>query len=152
MLRLHKGLTQVSCIFFFFSGRGGTALAPNQSNVSDYNRTSGNNDLLMTPPRGGHMHPDRNNFNGKLKHWILTDCHGVLNVYSLTGTHDALTPRNSGERNTGMNIPQRPSNLALESPRKHIIETKTDYGKYRWVVDELVRLTFFWYQKVITFW
>ncbi|KAL1382250.1 hypothetical protein pipiens_013279 [Culex pipiens pipiens] len=92
------------------NGRGGTALAPNQSNVSDYNRTSGNNDLLMTPPRGGHMHPDRNNFNG---------------------THDALTPRNSGERNTGMNIPQRPSNLALESPRKHIIETKTDYGKYR---------------------
>ncbi|XP_039442199.1 tight junction protein ZO-1 isoform X7 [Culex pipiens pallens] len=91
------------------NGRGGTALAPNQSNVSDYNRTSGNNDLLMTPPRGGHMHPDRNNFNG---------------------THDALTPRNSGERNTGMNIPQRPSNLALESPRKHIIETKTDYGKY----------------------
>lgn len=67
MLRLHKGLTQASCIFFF-SGRGGTALAPNQSNVSDYNRTSGNNDLLMTPPRGGHMHPDRNNFNGKLKH------------------------------------------------------------------------------------
>lgn len=91
------------------NGRGGTGLAPNQSNVSDYNRNSGTNDLLMTPPRGGHMHPDRNNFNG---------------------THDALTPRNSGERNAGLNIPQRPSNLALDSPRKHIIETKTDYGKY----------------------
>lgn len=91
------------------NGRGGTALAPNQPNVSEYNRNSGNNELLMTPPRGGHMHPDRNNFNG---------------------THDALTPRNSGDRTTGMNIPQRPSNLALESPRKHIIETKTDYGKY----------------------
>ncbi|XP_021706854.1 tight junction protein ZO-1 isoform X3 [Aedes aegypti] len=91
------------------NARNGTGLTPNQSNVSDYNRGSGSNDLLMTPPRGGHMHPDRNNFNG---------------------AHDPLTPRNSGERPGGMNLPQRPSNLALESPRKHIIETKTDYGKY----------------------
>ncbi|XP_065075804.1 uncharacterized protein pyd isoform X10 [Ochlerotatus camptorhynchus] len=91
------------------SARNGTGLTPNQSNVSDYNRSAGSNDLLMTPPRGGHIHPDRNNFNG---------------------AHDPLTPRNSGERPGGMNIPQRPSNLALESPRKHIIETKTDYGKY----------------------
>ncbi|XP_062555755.1 tight junction protein ZO-1 isoform X3 [Armigeres subalbatus] len=90
------------------SARNGNGLTPNQSNVSDFNRSSGSNDLLMTPPRSGHMHPDRNNFNG---------------------AHDPLTPRNSGERG-GMNIPQRPSNLALESPRKHIIETKTDYGKY----------------------
>ncbi|XP_065075813.1 tight junction protein ZO-2 isoform X18 [Ochlerotatus camptorhynchus] len=92
------------------NARNGTGLTPNQSNVSDYNRSAGSNDLLMTPPRGGHIHPDRNNFNG---------------------AHDPLTPRNSGERPGGMNIPQRPSNLALESPRKHIIETKTDYGKYR---------------------
>ncbi|XP_065075798.1 uncharacterized protein pyd isoform X4 [Ochlerotatus camptorhynchus] len=91
------------------NARNGTGLTPNQSNVSDYNRSAGSNDLLMTPPRGGHIHPDRNNFNG---------------------AHDPLTPRNSGERPGGMNIPQRPSNLALESPRKHIIETKTDYGKY----------------------
>jgi len=33
-------------------------------------------------------------------------------------------PRNS--------VPQRPTNLLIESPRKpHVIETKTDYGKYR---------------------
>lgn len=30
------------------------------------------------------------------------------------------------------NLPQRPTNLLIESPRKpHMIETKTDYGKYR---------------------
>ncbi|XP_058821475.1 tight junction protein ZO-1 isoform X3 [Topomyia yanbarensis] len=91
------------------NGRTGTGLTPNQSNVSDYNRNSGTNDLLMTPPRGGHVHSDRINFNG---------------------AHDPVTPRNSGDRTTGMNIPQRPSNLALDSPRKHILETKTDYGKY----------------------
>ncbi|XP_055611442.1 tight junction protein ZO-1 isoform X3 [Uranotaenia lowii] len=89
--------------------RGGTGLTPNQSTVSDYNRTTGSNDLLMTPPRGSHLHPDRNNLNGN---------------------HEPLTQRNSGDRPTGMNIPQRPSNLALESPRKHVMETKTDYGKY----------------------
>lgn len=30
-----------------------------------------------------------------------------------------------------MNMAQRPTNLVLDSPRKHMIETKTDYGKYR---------------------
>lgn len=30
--------------------------------------------------------------------------------------------------------PQRPSNLGLDSsPRKPLVETKTDYGKYRYV-------------------
>lgn len=30
------------------------------------------------------------------------------------------------------NLPQRPTNLLIESPRKpHVVETKTDYGKYR---------------------
>ncbi|XP_058454129.1 uncharacterized protein LOC131432084 isoform X3 [Malaya genurostris] len=89
------------------SGRTGTGLTPNQSNVSDYNRNSGNNDLLMTPPRTSHLHSERSNFNG---------------------AHDLLTPRNSSDRT--MHVPQRPSNLALDSPRKHILETKTDYGKY----------------------
>ena len=38
-------------------------------------------------------------------------------------------PRNP---QTAMNLPQRPSNLILEnSPRKPVLETKTDYGKYR---------------------
>ncbi|XP_055551087.1 tight junction protein ZO-1 isoform X3 [Wyeomyia smithii] len=91
------------------SGRTGTGLTPNQSSASDYNRNSGKNDILLTPPRAGHVHPDRNNFNG---------------------THDPLASRNSGDRAPGTNIPQRPSNLALDSPRKHIMETKTDYGKY----------------------
>lgn len=35
-------------------------------------------------------------------------------------------PRNAN------NLPQRPTNLLIESPRKpHVMETKTDYGKYR---------------------
>lgn len=44
-----------------------------------------------------------------------------------TSMHDPMAaPRN------GTNLPQRPTNLLIESPRKpHVIETKTDYGKYR---------------------
>lgn len=47
--------------------------------------------------------------------------------YSFNGM-DSMTqqPRNS------TNLPQRPTNLLIESPRKpHMMETKTDYGKYR---------------------
>ncbi|XP_050085112.1 uncharacterized protein LOC126570982 isoform X4 [Anopheles aquasalis] len=47
------------------------------------------------------------------------------------GMHDPLAARNSGDRTGGgMNMAQRPTNLVLDSPRKHMIETKTDYGKY----------------------
>lgn len=42
------------------------------------------------------------------------------------GTDPLAAPRNS------MVLPQRPTNLLIESPRKpHMVETKTDYGKYR---------------------
>lgn len=47
--------------------------------------------------------------------------------YSFNGM-DSMTqqPRNSA------NLPQRPTNLLIESPRKpQMMETKTDYGKYR---------------------
>lgn len=45
--------------------------------------------------------------------------------YSFNGGHDPMAaPRNS--------VPQRPTNLLIESPRKpQVMETKTDYGKYR---------------------
>lgn len=53
--------------------------------------------------------------------------------YSFDGSmHDPLAPRNSGDKVNPVNIPQRPSNLLVDSPRKQqIMETKTDYGKYR---------------------
>lgn len=37
-------------------------------------------------------------------------------------------------RHSGLSIPQRPSNLELENtPKKQpLVETKTDYGKYRY--------------------
>lgn len=45
--------------------------------------------------------------------------------YGYNGGLESM-PRNSG------NMPQRPTNLLIESPRKpHMMETKTDYGKYR---------------------
>lgn len=75
---------------------------------------------------------------------------GVTNRSSMANSQDYATnmPRNSlHEReysfNGGMhdpmaaprsinNLPQRPTNLLIESPRKpHVVETKTDYGKYR---------------------
>ncbi|XP_055377734.1 tight junction protein ZO-1-like isoform X2 [Condylostylus longicornis] len=49
------------------------------------------------------------------------------------GYHEVGSPRNIDARNSqsGINHPQRPSNLILDnSPRKPILETKTDYGKY----------------------
>ena len=43
------------------------------------------------------------------------------------GMHDPMAAPRSVN-----NLPQRPTNLLIESPRKpHVIETKTDYGKYR---------------------
>lgn len=47
--------------------------------------------------------------------------------YSFNGGHDPMAaPRSIN------NLPQRPTNLLIESPRKpQAIETKTDYGKYR---------------------
>ena len=50
--------------------------------------------------------------------------------YSFSGSngmHDPMAaPRSIN------NLPQRPTNLLIESPRKpHAMETKTDYGKYR---------------------
>jgi tight junction protein 1 len=45
---------------------------------------------------------------------------------SFNGMDPMSPPRNS------VNLPQRPTNLLIESPRKpHMMETKTDYGKYR---------------------
>ncbi|XP_049530422.1 uncharacterized protein LOC125948432 isoform X3 [Anopheles darlingi] len=58
---------------------------------------------------------------------LTTAARGNYNV----GMHDPLAARNSGDRTGGgMNMAQRPTNLVLDSPRKHMIETKTDYGKY----------------------
>lgn len=41
-----------------------------------------------------------------------------------------------GDKPNAMNLPQRPSNLLVDSPRKQqqqqLMETKTDYGKYRY--------------------
>jgi tight junction protein 1 len=53
--------------------------------------------------------------------------------YSFDGSlHDPLVARNSAEKQNAVNIPQRPSNLLVDSPRKQqMMETKTDYGKYR---------------------
>lgn len=46
--------------------------------------------------------------------------------YSFNGMDPMSPPRNS------VSLPQRPTNLLIESPRKpHMMETKTDYGKYR---------------------
>lgn len=46
--------------------------------------------------------------------------------------HEMGSMRNIDPRNSALNTPPRPSNLGLEnSPRKHVLETKTDYGKYR---------------------
>lgn len=44
-----------------------------------------------------------------------------------SGMHDPMAaPRSIN------NLPQRPTNLLIESPRKpHVMESKTDYGKYR---------------------
>jgi tight junction protein 1 len=43
------------------------------------------------------------------------------------GLHDPMAAPRSAN-----NLPQRPTNLLIESPRKpHVMETKTDYGKYR---------------------
>ncbi|XP_055905016.1 uncharacterized protein LOC129940651 isoform X1 [Eupeodes corollae] len=45
--------------------------------------------------------------------------------------HDLTSARNIDPRNAALNTPARPSNLGLEnSPRKQVLETKTDYGKY----------------------
>uniref|UniRef100_A0A182NSN2 Tight junction protein ZO-1 n=1 Tax=Anopheles dirus TaxID=7168 RepID=A0A182NSN2_9DIPT len=85
---------------------GSHPMGPNTSGLSDYGRNPSMNnaasDMLLTTAR--------NNYNG---------------------VHETLTQRNSGDRSgPGMNMPQRPTNLVLDSPRKHMIETKTDYGKY----------------------
>uniref|UniRef100_A0A182KDF8 Uncharacterized protein n=1 Tax=Anopheles christyi TaxID=43041 RepID=A0A182KDF8_9DIPT len=90
------------------SRNGAHAMGANVSGLSDYGRNpainSSTSDMLLTTARS--------NYNG-------------------TGVHETLTQRNSGDRSAGgMNMPQRPTNLVLDSPRKHIIETKTDYGKY----------------------
>ncbi|XP_049278998.1 uncharacterized protein LOC125761682 isoform X5 [Anopheles funestus] len=86
---------------------GAHPMGGNASGLSEYGRNPSMNtssDMLLTTAR--------NNYNG-------------------TGVHETLTQRNSGDRSGGgMNMPQRPTNLVLDSPRKHIIETKTDYGKY----------------------
>ncbi|KFB35161.1 AGAP003546-PB-like protein [Anopheles sinensis] len=85
--------------------RNGThPMVPNQAGLGEYGRNPAMNpasDMLLTTARS--------NYN----------------------VHEPLTQRNSGDRSGGgMNLPQRPTNLVLDSPRKHMIETKTDYGKY----------------------
>uniref|UniRef100_A0A182VS10 Tight junction protein ZO-1 n=1 Tax=Anopheles minimus TaxID=112268 RepID=A0A182VS10_9DIPT len=82
---------------------GAHPMGGNPSGLAEYGRNPSSDMLLTTA---------RSNYNG-------------------TGVHETLTQRNSGDRpGGGMNMPQRPTNLVLDSPRKHIIETKTDYGKY----------------------
>lgn len=50
--------------------------------------------------------------------------------YSFNGSSGMIDPLAAPR--TSVNLPQRPTNLLIESPRKpHVIETKTDYGKYR---------------------
>uniref|UniRef100_A0A182P0C8 Tight junction protein ZO-1 n=1 Tax=Anopheles epiroticus TaxID=199890 RepID=A0A182P0C8_9DIPT len=85
---------------------GALPMGANVSGLSDYGRNPAINntssDMLLTTARS--------NYNG---------------------VHETLTQRNSGDRSAGsINMPQRPTNLVLDSPRKHMIETKTDYGKY----------------------
>uniref|UniRef100_A0AAG5CYY3 Tight junction protein ZO-1 n=1 Tax=Anopheles atroparvus TaxID=41427 RepID=A0AAG5CYY3_ANOAO len=88
---------------------GSHQMVPNQPGLGEYGRNPAMNnmptsDMLLTTAR--------TNYNG-------------------AGVHEPLTQRNSGDRSGGgMNMPQRPTNLVLDSPRKHMIETKTDYGKY----------------------
>ncbi|XP_041766847.1 uncharacterized protein LOC121590851 isoform X3 [Anopheles merus] len=90
------------------SRNGAHAMGANVSGLSDYGR----NPALNNAPSDMLLTTARSNYNG-------------------TGVHETLTQRNSGDRSAGgMNMPQRPTNLVLDSPRKHIIETKTDYGKY----------------------
>ncbi|XP_053671073.1 tight junction protein ZO-1 [Anopheles nili] len=87
---------------------GSHPMSANQSGLSEYGRNPSLNntasDMLLTTARS--------NYNG-------------------APVHETLNQRNSGDRTGGnMNMPQRPTNLVLDSPRKHMIETKTDYGKY----------------------
>ncbi|XP_050071750.1 uncharacterized protein LOC126559623 [Anopheles maculipalpis] len=84
-------------------------------------------------PMGGNASGDygRNpSMNNASSDMLLTTA-ARSNYNGTGGVHETLTQRNSGDRSgPGMNMPQRPTNLVLDSPRKHIIETKTDYGKY----------------------
>ncbi|XP_035898005.1 tight junction protein ZO-1 isoform X3 [Anopheles stephensi] len=84
-------------------------------------------------PMGGNASGDygRNpSMNSTASDMLLTTA-ARSNYNGTGGAHEALTQRNSGDRSgPGMNMPQRPTNLVLDSPRKHLIETKTDYGKY----------------------
>ncbi|XP_055708851.1 uncharacterized protein LOC129805059 isoform X4 [Phlebotomus papatasi] len=82
-----------------------------RSTVHELSRSlsSGANDLnrQSSPARSGFHGGDRNIPSG----------------------HDGVLTR--AERPSGVSVPQRPSNLALDgSPRKLPFETKTDYGKY----------------------
>lgn len=47
------------------------------------------------------------------------------------GVHEPLTPRNSNDRPSVGNLPQRPTNLGLDNTRKHMVDAKGDYAKYR---------------------
>lgn len=115
----------------------------------DY-RNSVANDAMGSPRNIGHMHDmagnrnsmhDRSGYNGDISSRSNFCLNKILNadgnfrnvkpIFSGMGGHEQLTPRNSNERPNGVTIPQRPTNLLLDNSRKHMIETKTDYGKYR---------------------
>uniref|UniRef100_A0A336KSV6 Netrin receptor UNC5 n=2 Tax=Culicoides sonorensis TaxID=179676 RepID=A0A336KSV6_CULSO len=102
---------------------GRPPLTPNQS--QEYRNSVANE--LMGSPRSSHLHQDiignRNSMHDR------SGYNGDISSRSLGG-HEPLTPRNSNERPMNMNIPQRPTNLGLDGPRKQMIDTKPEYGKY----------------------
>ncbi|XP_063697215.1 uncharacterized protein LOC134828156 isoform X3 [Culicoides brevitarsis] len=99
---------------------GRPPLTPNQN--QEY-RTSD----VMGSPRNSHLHQDmignRNSMHDR------SGYNGDISSRSI-GSHEPLTPRNSNDRPMNMNIPQRPTNLGLDGPRKQMIDSKVDYGKY----------------------
>lgn len=86
---------------------------------------------------GIHSHSDSMITNRSLMHEHSRSLSSGAN--DLNRQNSPGRPPYPGDRNIGLSPhgihPQRPTNLGLEaSPRKHVLETKTDYGKYRFVL------------------
>ncbi|XP_037923012.1 tight junction protein ZO-2 isoform X4 [Hermetia illucens] len=106
-----------------------TRIAPTMGTADYRDPSMANRNPIHEHPRNLHEHIGRG---------MVPGGPNDLNRQSSPGRplYDINSSRNIDNRNPhdvrGMNIPQRPSNLGLESsPRKQIVETKTDYGKYR---------------------
>lgn len=105
-----------------------TRIAPTMGTADYRDPSMANRNPIHEHPRNLHEHIGRG---------MVPGGPNDLNRQSSPGRplYDINSSRNIDNRNPhdvrGMNIPQRPSNLGLESsPRKQIVETKTDYGKY----------------------